>query len=211
MCEAERMTCPLCRQRKSRRDCPALRQSICPVCCGTKRLVEIDCPEDCVHLASARVHPAAVVRRQQEQDVGILAPTIRHLTERQRQLFFLLQSVILRHTPDGLARLLDEDVAEATGAMAKTIETAQRGVIYEHAPQTLPAQKLAGEMKAMLAEVRQSGATIYDGELAITLRAIEAGAREVGTPGGAEYQALMRRLLQVRMKEGEERSALILP
>jgi hypothetical protein len=199
------MTCPLCGQRKARRDCPALRQTICAVCCGTKRLTEIDCPSDCVHLASAREHPAAVVRRQQERDVGIMLPTIRHLTERQQQLFFLFHSVIARHTPDGLARLVDEDVAEATSALAKTIETAGRGVIYEHAPHTIPAQKLAAELKAMLAQARQAGAAIYDGEVAITLRAIETGAREVGKTSGSEgsYLDLMRRLLQVRAKGAE--------
>jgi hypothetical protein len=205
MCEAERMTCPLCGHRKARRDCPALRQTICAVCCGTKRLTEIDCPSECVHLASAREHPAAVVRRQQERDAGIIVPTIRHLTERQQQLFFLFHAVIARHTPDGLARLVDEDVAEATSALARTIETAARGVIYEHSPQSIPAQKLAGELKAMLAEARQAGASIYDGEIAITLRAIEAGARDVNkaVDGDASYLDLMRRLLQIRAKGAE--------
>lgn len=137
----------------------------------------------------------------------MVLPSIRHLTERQQQLFFLFHSVIARHTPDGLARLLDEDVADAANALAKSIETAQRGVIYEHAPQTLSAQKLANEMKAMLAEARQAGAAIYDGEVAITLRAIESGAREV-SKGDAEYQSLIRRLLQLRA-EPKAKSVLI--
>jgi len=95
------MACPLCHQRKARRHCPALAQTICSVCCGTKRLVEIACPADCVHLAAAREHPAAVVRRQQERDVAALMPTIRTLTERQHQLFFLFHSLIARHQPEG--------------------------------------------------------------------------------------------------------------
>src|SRR5436190_794862 len=33
------VTCPLCGQRKARRDCPAVGQRICAVCCGTKRLI----------------------------------------------------------------------------------------------------------------------------------------------------------------------------
>ena len=81
------VTCPSCGRRKGRRDCPALRASICTICCGTKRLVEINCPETCVHLTSAREHPAAVVKKQQERDVAQLLPTISHLTERQHQLF----------------------------------------------------------------------------------------------------------------------------
>lgn len=193
------MLCPLCRTRKARRSCPALGQTICAVCCGTKRLTEIACPSDCVYLASAREHPAAVVRRQQERDVAALLPTIQHLTERQYQLFFLFQTVIARHKPEGFARLVDEDVAEAAAAMAATLETAARGVIYEHGTQSLVAQRLATEMKALLAELREQGAKVYDGETAIVLRAIEQGAREARTKmegNDVAYLTLMTRLIQ---------------
>ena len=213
------MICPLCRQRKARRECPALHQTICTVCCGTKRLTEIDCPSDCPHLTAAREHPAAVVRRQQERDTAVMMPSVRHLNERQQQLFFLFHTVIARHVSDGLARLVDADVADAAASIAKTIETAARGVIYEHAAESLPAQKLAGEMKAMLGEVQKSGAKIYDGEVGITLRAIEAGAREAkkGDDAGSDhaYIDLMRRLLGVRpaAQEGASaaKTAIILP
>jgi hypothetical protein len=96
------MTCPLCERRKARRDCPALGRSICSVCCGTKRLVEIACPDSCVHLTAARANPAAVVRKQYEADLDVLLPTVQALTERQHQLFFLFQSVITRHQLTGL-------------------------------------------------------------------------------------------------------------
>jgi hypothetical protein len=194
------MSCPSCQQRKGRRDCPALGQTICTVCCGTKRLVEINCPSDCRYLASAREHPAAAVRRQQERDAALLLPSIQHLTERQYQLFFLFQTVIERHKPEGFSRLRDEDVAEAAGTVASTLETAARGVIYEYTPQSRPAQHLAGELKGVLAEMRQHGATVYDREVAIVLRSIEQGARETRTIDGSgetAYLALMGRLLQV--------------
>jgi hypothetical protein len=120
------------------------------------------------------------------------------LTERQHQLFFLFQSVIARSRPDGLARLTDEDVAEAASACAATIETAGKGVLYEHTPAALPAQKLAGEFRALLVQVREHGATVYDREAAIALRAIERGARTLTRPEEqTAYLALMGRLLQV--------------
>lgn len=193
------MLCPLCRTRKARRGCPALGQTICAVCCATKRLTEIACPPDCTYLASAREHPAAVVRRQQERDVALLLPTLQGLTERQHQLFFMFQTLIARHKPDGFARVLDDDVAQAAEAVAATLETAARGVIYEHAAHSLPAQRIAAEMQTLLAEMRQQGAKVYDREAAIVLRAIERGAREAGkTPGGddAAYLGLMTRLLR---------------
>jgi len=202
------MSCPICRTRKPRRACPALQQTICPVCCGTKRLTEIQCPDDCVYLTSAREHPAAVVKRQQEHDVAILLPTLHGLTERQHQLFFLFQSVIARHTPEGFSRLLDDDVAEAAGAVASTLETAARGVIYDHVAPSLPAQRLASELKAMLGDMQKQGVRIHDREAATVLRAIEKGARETRKiePGDASYLTLMARLLQ-RNRSGAQPAA----
>ena len=147
-----------------------------------------------------------------------LLPTIRHLTERQYQLFFLLHTLIARHRPQGVTRLLDSDIAEAAAALAATLETAARGVIYEHTSQSPPAQALAAEMKTMLAQMREQGATVYDGETAIVLRAIEQGARDVKAPaeGDTAYADLIARLLQVTEspqspKGAAPASTLILP
>ena len=62
------MRCPLCQSRPPRRACPALGREICPVCCGTKRQVEIRCPESCVYLSQRRAptrrRPSAGSRTQ---------------------------------------------------------------------------------------------------------------------------------------------------
>jgi hypothetical protein len=214
------MTCPSCGQRKARRSCPALRQTICSVCCGTKRLKEIACPDDCPHLATAREHPAAVIKRQQEEDVAVLLPAIRHLTERQYQLFFLFHTAIARYKPEGFTRLVDDDVAQAAGAFASTLETSSRGVIYEHKAQSVTAQRLAAELNAILTEIRSHGATVHDGEASIVLRAIEEGARDArkaASGGDTTYLSLIERLLQVSKASkpsepaGAQPSSLILP
>jgi hypothetical protein len=152
-------------------------------------------------LSAAREHPAAQVKRQQERDVAVLLPSIRHLTERQYQLFFLFHSAIARHTPQGFTRLVDEDIEQAAGAVAATLETAGRGVIYEHAPATLPAQRLATDLTSLLGQIRDQGGTVSDSEAAIALRAIEHGARDAKTTGDGtdtSYASLIARLLQVR-------------
>ena len=187
------MQCFLCEKRRARRSCPALHQTICTLCCGTKRLTEIQCPDSCPHLASAREHPAADVRRRQQQDVSVLLPSMRGLTERQQQLFFVFQSVITRHQTDGLAPLIDDDVADAASTCAATLETASRGVIYEQATATALGARLADELKATLRRLREQGPTIYDTEAALALRAIERGARETraAVPGDRAYLELM--------------------
>jgi len=46
--------CEICEEKKGRRNCPALGKLICPSCCASKRLKEIDCPTDCEHLSSGQ-------------------------------------------------------------------------------------------------------------------------------------------------------------
>jgi hypothetical protein len=131
--------------------------------------------------------------------VALLLPTIRRLTERQHQLFFLFHSVISRYRPEGFGRLADEDVADAAAAVAATLETAAKGVIYQHAAQSAVAQQLAGQLTGLLKQIRDEGATVYDGEAALALRAIEQGARTIGGAAGKAdtYLDLMGRVLQV--------------
>jgi hypothetical protein len=212
------MVCPLCNQRKARRGCPALNQTICAVCCATKRLTEIACPADCGYLAASREHPAAVVRRQHERDMSAILPTLQGLSQRQQQLFFLLQTIIARHKPEGFSRLVDDDVAEAAGVVAATLETSLRGVLYEHSAQSLPAQRLAVEIKTFLAEIGQKAGTVFEREAAQVLRRIEIGARETRNlePGETSYLAVMARLLQQHggVQEPEPQtpsSSLIIP
>jgi hypothetical protein len=162
------------------------------------------------------------VRRQQERDLGVLLPTIRNLTERQYQLLFLFHSVIRRYKPEGFARLVDDDVADAAASLAATLETSARGLIYEHTAQTLPGQRLATELKGVLADIRSRGTTVYDHEAAVALRAVEEGARETRKKLGGDtpYLEIMGRLLQRQQTastsqgtstQADERSSLILP
>lgn len=204
------MVCPSCGQRKGRRDCPALGQTICRVCCGTKRLTEIPCPRSCPYLTSAREHPPAVVLRQQERDAHLLLAMIAGFDEGQQQLFLLLQSVILGHQPDGFARLTDDDVADAAGALASTLETASRGVIYEHAARSLPARKLAEELGEMVGEAREGGLAIGDADAAVVLRAIARGVERVRSAIPADdsaYVGLLSRMLPPDEEDGAEAAA----
>ena len=41
--------CSHCGKRKAKRSCPALRDRICQLCCGTLRGKKVSCPEDCDH------------------------------------------------------------------------------------------------------------------------------------------------------------------
>ena len=173
------MLCPLCGTRRARRGCPALGQQICAVCCGTKRLVQIQCPSDCTWLASAREHPPAVLARQQQRDVALLVQFMRDFSQRQSQLFFLINTFLVRYEPPEFQALLDADVAEAATALAGTLETASRGVIYEHRPASLPAERLAGALKTVLAEAGRGAGSAFERDAAFVLRRLEEAVRDV--------------------------------
>jgi hypothetical protein len=213
------MACPLCGTRRPRRACPALGQQICPVCCGTKRLVQIQCPSDCAYLASAREHPAAVAVRRQQRDVSLLLQHVRDLNQPQSELFLLMNTFLLRYEPPELQALVDDDVVEATAALAATYETAARGVIYEHRPAALPADRLATALRPLIAEAAKRGGASFDRDAAVVLRRIEEAARAVRAADPSNRRAYLDLLDRVLAKDdrpaarrgAESRSRLIVP
>jgi hypothetical protein len=178
--------CRLCGQRKTKRACPALGHDICPTCCATKRLREIACPSDCVHLASARAHPPAVVQRQRERDTAFLVGLIRGLDEAQIVLLSVAQQHLRRYRPTALPALVDADVTEAARAMAATLETAARGIVYEHETASLPAQRVLSIFRALHAEIETRRPTPAK-VLGVAFRRLELASRTAAEQlGGGE-------------------------
>lgn len=188
------MTCPLCGERRAKRACPALGQAICPVCCATKRLVEVRCPETCPHLAVAKAHPSVHARRRHDADLRRLMQGAGRLSEGQLQLLFLIHSYFLRPQPDDQPRIVDAEVADAAGALAATFETASRGIVLEHPPATMAGRRLVGELRGILEQAGRGGGSRFESEVAHVLRAIETGARQAGDHPRA-YLDLVGRIL----------------
>jgi hypothetical protein len=162
--------------------------------------VEIACPPDCPYLSSARAHPAAIVQRRRERDVRFLAPLIHDLGERQYRLLLAMQATILEHVASALPAPNDDDVRDAAGTLASTLETARKGIIYEHQTASLPAQRIAGELRAFLDEIEREGPVKgLDRDAATVLRRIEQGARDAAgafaEDGGRAYLALLGRMM----------------
>lgn len=210
------MACPLCLKRPTKRACPALNQAICPVCCATKRLVEINCPDDCRYLESAQRHPAAVVKRQIDADVTVLMATIGRLSEQQLQIFFLLQSMVISYKPEGVSGLSDVDVASAAGALAAALETSSKGLIYEESIPSPMADGLRRAIKPVLDEITKSGGARAEREVATVLRGMQRGAKHEGghIPAGATtYLDLVARVFQQRPQRAHEppKPLIVLP
>jgi hypothetical protein len=200
--------CPLCGVRKAKRECPALGRTICAVCCGTKRLTEIACPDSCPYLTAARIHPAAVLQRRQERDLRFFLPLVADLTEPQSHLALLFQAVLLRHAAQAIPGVLDEDVAEGAAAVAATLETARKGLIYEHEPTSVPARRLATAFRDAIAALaaEASAPARLEGDAATALRRIEQGARTAADAlAGDEPPIFMGVVQRVMRNAGTDR------
>jgi hypothetical protein len=196
--------CPLCGQRKARRACPALDQQICSVCCGTKRLTQIRCPSDCGYLAIAREHPAAATARQQQLDVELLLQFVRDFSQRQSELFAMTLTFLVRYQPPDLQPLMDDDVVEAAAALAATFETASRGVIYEHRPASLPAERLVGALKPLLNEAGQRGGSAFERDAAVVMRRLEEAVGALRALAPDNHHAFLELLGRTMRKAGSE-------
>ena len=215
------MLCVSCNHRKGKRACPALGGLICTVCCGTKRLVEVRCPADCGYLASSRIHPPSVVQRQFEIDRAILLPLLQGLSERQARLFLMLAALVARHEGDLLHKIVDDDIAQAAGALAATLETASRGIVYDHQPASLPAQRLMTDLRGLVNEVAKNAGSAIERDAGIALRRLEQAAQLMVNSGSdRELQAFLTRVLvpaggsadrERHAEPGEQPSSLIIP
>jgi hypothetical protein len=170
-------SCPLCRQRKGKRRCPAKGAEICSHCCGTKRRIEIDCPDDCVYLKG----PVGWAGRETERqrDLRRLAPHFQDLTEEQSRLFFIallgITAIHSRRTD-----LDDRLLIQAATALRKTVETRGRGILYDHQAEDLRAQGLVQDLRALFEARDEAGnATAPDDrDLLAVLQSLESALGE---------------------------------
>ena len=110
-----------------------------------------------------------------------LLPRVSDLTETQYRLFMLAQALIVQHARTAPSAPNDHDVAEAVGTVAATLETAGKGIIYEHRATSIPAQRIADEISAAIRDLVQragSDGARLERDAARGLRALERAARD---------------------------------
>jgi hypothetical protein len=80
------------------------------------------------------MHPAAVIQRRQDRDLQFMVPLLANLTDDQHRLLIYVLAVIGRRADASVPPLIDSDVADAASAVAATLETAGKGIIYQLPP-----------------------------------------------------------------------------
>lgn len=213
MAGSQRSPCPLCRSRKGRRACPAKAAEICPQCCGAKRRVEIDCPEDCVYLGGAHAGAWDGRETERKRDLRRVAHQVQALSPGQAQLFFLVLVGVtgLRARRSDLTDLL---LLEAITALRKTTETRLGGILYEHAPDDPTARGLVLDLRQMF-EARAADGTATapdDRDLQPVLGALEGSlaATLLERSGDTAFLDTAARLAaQIAPRPAEARGPLI--
>ena len=207
-------SCPLCRKRKGRRLCPAKGALICSQCCGTKRRVEIACPDDCSYLSGLNAGSWQGRETERNRDARRLAPFTSSLTEDQGRIFLValvgVTSLRARHP-----NLDDRLLREAVAAVRKTIETRERGVLYEHRPDDLRAEGLVADLRGLFEAKDPQGRVTApaDGDLGPVLAALEAAlvASQRENAGRSSFLETATRVTgQLGMAPAASRPTLIL-
>ncbi|MBN2369752.1 MAG: hypothetical protein JXO72_04635 [Vicinamibacteria bacterium] len=165
------MTCGLCGSRKGRRYCPAGQKRICPTCCGSKRIVEINCPDDCVYIKGGRAaawEGRVTEKRRDERRVAVIYTDLSDAQCRLANKTLVGLLAIRSRLPDIDDRLL----ASAVGIWRKTIETRERGILYEHQADDMRVQVLVSAIKEVFEE-EMKRLTHSDRDMLAVLRAVE--------------------------------------
>ena len=149
------MKCILCGERKGKRFCPAKNTSICTQCCGEKRVVEIDCPSDCVYLSSGHTYQSIKkysAQLQQEKD-PLRRKKLYETGQHFGRLFGEIERAIIGYAAD-LRTLTDQHILQAVSLLKETYRTEQKGVIYEHSSANPLVQALVRDLRVSLEKIR---------------------------------------------------------
>jgi hypothetical protein len=121
------------------------------------------------------------------------------LSERQYQLFFLVQGTLHQLALTGDSPVDDDVIRETAQALADTYETASKGIIYEHRPASLHAERLSRELKPLLEGQEGQRPVASERDLVEVLRRVERAAdkaRAALEGGNRSYLDLVGRLMQ---------------
>lgn len=154
------MKCILCRKRKAKRYCPAKKSEICPVCCGEKRGVEIDCPLDCEYFVEGQKHRQQKVTMKRIRREGAETYVKKAgLYRKDPGLFAVIEkeiSAVFRQKKS----LRDSDLVTALEQVQKTMETEINGIYYEHTGENLFANEISSSVLRSVKNYLRNGSNI---------------------------------------------------
>jgi hypothetical protein len=150
------MKCASCGKRKAKRYCPALRASICPVCCGEKRGVEIKCPPDCVYFVEGQKHQQLKVMHQRLRKEGAVSYVRRAELYNRNPAVFARIEKIFADAFRANRKLRNDDVVAALSLVKGTLDTEKKGLIYQHQSENSFANELSTRILIALTDLKDT-------------------------------------------------------
>jgi hypothetical protein len=158
------MKCFLCNERKAKRYCPAKSRNICAVCCGEKRGIEIDCPEDCKYFVQGQSYQQTKITKQRiKKDGAITYQKRAELYRKNPQLFAKIEFALVDAYNQN-SSLLNKDVVGAFELILKTLRSESKGLIYKHRSEDMVVNDLADIIEREVNELKNNP----DMQLAVT-------------------------------------------
>ena len=146
------MTCSICKGRKAKRHCPAVRSEICPQCCGKEREETLDCPLDCPYLVEARSHEKLHGLDPEDFPYKDIRISDNYLRQHEDLLTALGQFVL--GAALNTSGAVDADVRDVLEALARTYKSLESGVYYETMPQSPVGQIIVRQIQESVQRFR---------------------------------------------------------
>jgi len=187
--------CAKCMKQPARRECAALGERICPLCCAHLRMLVLACPEHCPYLQDAR-------RTTGERRMGQL---LAHLSAMGKEslvevlahmspLLAFLERAIVEVQRQRFRDLTDDEVLAGVENAIRTYETLERGIIYEHRSESPRVHAVTESLLKALERVEKDlverGARIRTSEALACLRVLAESVRAIKDE--REAQAYLR-------------------
>jgi len=148
--------CPRCHKRPAKRSCPALRTTICAICCASDRMIELACPDSCSYLRAARAESRDREVEQRSKEARAGGSLDLGMNQRSMAVAYLTdQTIVNAHRGIGgsrIERLTDQEALAAIENAVKNLETEESGLIYEHRDTSPRISELSGRLRRKIAE-----------------------------------------------------------
>lgn len=150
------MKCLICERRKGKRHCPAKNGYICPVCCGDKRGVEINCPLDCTYYVEGQKYQQEKVSRQRLRKEGARSFIRRAEMYNKNPSIFNDIEIALVNLFRTNNRIRNVDLAEGLGLVIKTLDTEKRGLVYNHRSENSFANEISARVLRIIRDYKDN-------------------------------------------------------
>jgi hypothetical protein len=210
------LLCWFCNKVKGKRSCPARSgQVICSRCCGTKRRVEIACPEDCPYLFGE--HDSRWESQARLSEQARFAASFVGLPEKTAALLALVHVLLLQARRALGGELSDREAEQVVAALARTYETLSKGIIYQHQVDSPRLQGVVDRMIRFLQERERFVPPTSDDDVLASLRALETAlsTHRAQAGSGRSYLDLAARTFkeqpELELKEGVSPRLIVQP